>query len=151
MMELNRNRKHAKDLRKLADFYEAHAVDTWLHPAGGSLHVSLFYWDDKSFARAIKGMGGNKVVDESYATVSRKFGDITVDMNIQRRHVCSKAQIGTTHVPEQTVAAVEAQPEQTIPAHEEPVYKWDCAPFLAGKEDTNESTDTDDNEAGQDA
>lgn len=110
-------------LRELADFVEKHGVEI---PA--TLRVSSSYnflYDDmhgtaKEKARTIarvlaRGGKATKDFQGSYLELSRKFGPIKVEFNVNREVVCEKR-----------VVEVIQHPESVRSAWTEEVVEWDC-------------------------
>ena len=145
MNQKEQNHRFAENLRELADFYAKHADKPWLRPPYHERLLICLGAD--MFRQAIRDVGAcKKEVDGDYAAATVTFGPMEVYIFTDRDKVCRKIQTGTKFVPETTVEAVEAK---VIPAHEEPVYKWDCSPFLAGskEEETDEREEGDESPA----
>jgi hypothetical protein len=70
--------------------------------------------------------GGEKksISDTIYFT--RRFGDLELDININKDNSCERVKVGERVIP--------AQPERT-----EPVYEWKCPDSLLGKREPQES------------
>jgi hypothetical protein len=57
---------------------------------------------------------------------TRRFGDLELDININKDNSCERVKVGERVIP--------AQPERT-----EPVYEWKCPDSLLGKREPQES------------
>lgn len=70
-------------------------------------------------------------------TYTRKYGsysnnEVTVCFEVNREEQCTRVQTGTRHVEE----------VPAVPAHDEPVYEWQCAPDAPDAPDVEEVPDT---------
>lgn len=113
-----------KGLRELADALEA----TPGLPTPYDVHTDLFWQldDNASLAgrltqdiarAAMAALPGDWSKSSpstgSYISYDRSFGEyVTYSLNIDRADVCRRVQVGT----------------KTVPAHDEPVYEWECGP-----------------------
>lgn len=111
----------ASSLRRIADDIESGAL-----PVPYSVEVSA-YWDindeghigealNAGIARAAMNElpgGWSKRMGTTYVTYAREYGPrAEFVIAIDRSEVCRRVQIGVNHVP----------------AHDEPVYEWNCEP-----------------------
>lgn len=100
-------------LHKLADFLEAHPSIELPYTMGGSVFVELH--EARAAMKAAPG-GWSKQVTDNYWIYERSMpGNVVFSMCVGRAEYCRKIQIGTEHI-------------EAVPAHDEPIYKWDCAP-----------------------
>jgi len=106
-------------LRDLADFLES-------RPDVGVPSFSdfnMFTHSQEDFARRMRLMGsGEKRQAYSYLMLEKKFGPLTLALNILQSDVCERVQVGERKV--------EARP--AIEAHTVPVYEWDCPESFLG-------------------
>lgn len=117
----------ARDLRALADFYDEHP--DFPRP-NMTLHTFLHGDAKKGLALAARQLGtADKYIDETWYELRRAFGSIMLTVNAYRNEVCEKVLVGTKDIPEQYIPA---KPAETIPAHEESVYEWQCPDSLLG-------------------
>jgi hypothetical protein len=100
-------------LRQLADFLERHPSVELPYTMGGAVFVELE--EARAFMAAAPG-GWAKDDAGNYWGYRKNFpGRVEYNVYVSREQLCQKVQIGTRHV-------------DTVEAHEEPIYKWECAP-----------------------
>jgi len=124
----------AKGLREAADWLEAHPEV--LKPVISiQFFPNLAYKDPKKETETLVRALGNadkRGSTEAYFRLRKWLsGGIRLEVAVEREAVCTRVQVGTRHV-EETVKP--ATPKEVIPAHDEPVYKWECPSIL--KEET---------------
>jgi hypothetical protein len=115
--------EYIQGLRDIADFFEARPdLPT---PSFGE---SIFIWErslENARERGIQMAPCEKEHTDNYFHLVRKFGPHTLKVTWGRDDVCERVQVGTKHVP-----------EEVIPAHDEPIYEWDCTkPILGSSSD----------------
>lgn len=110
-------RLFVEGLRALADWYEAHP-GVLVPKYGHTINVSAEAEEFRASARS--GGGWAKMFTDQWVVLRRTFGPIILDVFTPRRAVCTARVVGTRLVPEQPA----------VPAREEPVVEWDCAPVL---------------------
>jgi len=114
-----------KGLRDIADLVEKNP-DFPISSYGRTFYAHTL--DKTDFKKALKMLPGKKTkaFTNHSIDVTRKFGPHSIELTINRGEICKKIQVG--------VKQVEATPEQIIPAtpaHEEPIYEWECPKILA--------------------
>jgi hypothetical protein len=126
--------EYANDLRKIADFLEAHNEV----PLPESTLTCYGLHNKQTLALVARALshGGRctKLYEDTLVTLSRVFGGVTLRFLGLRTNVCEQVRVGTRLVAEQYVAPRPATEAQVIPEHEEAVYEWRCAPVLAEPE-----------------
>lgn len=118
----------AAGLRQLADAIESGALPVpyeispsvfWTLTEEGHLDDAVSDTTARAAMAAVpgdwsKGFSGDHVV------YRKSFGPhVGMEICPPREQVCRKVQVGTEHVP-------------AVPAHEEPVFKWECGPADTG-------------------
>lgn len=126
--------EYAKDLRKIADFIEAHNEI----PLPESMLSGYGLHNKQTFALVARALSHGGRCEKEYAdtlvTLSRRFGGVELKFMGFRENVCEQVKVGTRLVAEQYVPPRPATEAQVIPEHEEAVYEWRCAPALAEPE-----------------
>lgn len=120
-------------LRALADWLEERPELP--APIGGE-RVLVFTQDVETFREHLRHMGAveKKYSGDDYACAIKRFGPINYEVFTDREKVCRRMQVGIrTIVQEVPVEDVETKTVEV----EEPVYEWDCSPFLAEREATS--------------
>jgi hypothetical protein len=107
--------------RQLADFLEA-------NPAPGCIKGmfwetwNLFVNSKEEMAEAARWLGScDKHTKGNWFCLTRKFGNISAEVNIEHERVCERVKVGERVVP--------ARPERVLPAEPEKVeevYEWKC-------------------------
>lgn len=116
----------ADSLRLIADWLDKHPE------FNESFWIQCNTWTSKpeeftAYARALSPV--SKRFGDAWAEISRYFGCIRVEININREAVCVKRVIGTRTVP-----------ERHYPARTEEIVEWDCGPLLSTVEETDASS-----------
>ena len=120
-------KQYAKSLRLIADWYE-HQVESM--PIPYDFCGAVLYWDDEKAqaAQAIEiahALGDTeKVHQNEYLTIQRKFGELYLKFLFNRSAVCTRRVVGEEEVPEHIIAGYTKE-----------IVEWDCHPLLAGKRD----------------
>ena len=115
---------YAKSLRLIAEWYE-HQVESM--PVPYDFTGVVLYWEDEKAqaAQAIEiahALGdAEKVHQNEYLTIQRKFGELYLKFLFKRGDVCTRRVVGKEEVPEHIVAAYTKE-----------IVEWDCHPILAG-------------------
>lgn len=113
--------RYAEDLRKLADFIEAHAE---LFEYSMPVKIDLFAHNREEFAEKIRKMGGGDKKEQfGWFIFEKKFGQHSIELNIQRDRVCTKVKTGTKIVSKIDPEYLETAPRIEV---EEDVYEWEC-------------------------
>jgi hypothetical protein len=118
------SRAYINSLRQIADFLEAHPD----LPTPHSEKLTISTGDLPGVAHQIGSC--QKVVDETFYNLQKKFGVITLEFYDFRQSVCKKVSKGTRLIPE---TIVPAKPEQVIAAHEIEEFDWVCPDSLLEK------------------
>jgi hypothetical protein len=110
----------ADSLRELADFIETRGIELPLDYFSG-YKLCNFLYSKEDARRAVKALGKvDKVWEDRYLDIRRKFGCITFEFTINRNNACTVREVGEKVIPEMVIA------ERT-----EKVYEYDCDPLLA--------------------
>lgn len=119
-------------LRDLADWLEERPELPG--PVGGE-RVLVFTQDAETFREYLGHMGAveKNYSGDDYARAIKRFGPINYEVFTDREKVCRRVQVGTRTVAQEV--PVEDVETKTVEV-EEPVYEWDCSPFLADREAT---------------
>lgn len=133
---------HARDLRQLADWVEAHE-DIVTEKYQCYAQVALPQWNMEDFqAAAAKFGAGNKYDEYGSIGLRREFGSnrVTAEVSIPKTQSCERRQVGTTTViktvpatdiPDGAIVTGATSTVVTVEI-EEPEYEWDCpTSFLA--------------------
>jgi hypothetical protein len=100
-------------LRQLADFLENNPSVELPYEMGGAVFVEL---DEARAAMQAAPGGWSKDVTDNYWAYERTMpGSVKYTMYVDRANLCRKVKIGTRRI-------------EAVPEHDEPIYKWDCAP-----------------------
>lgn len=109
-------------LRELADALEQHPelptpygleVDVFWRTDDNARHDGRLTQADARGAMAALPGGWSKDGLGNYLEYKRAFGDhVAYALNLNRADVCKRVQVGV----------------RNVPAHDEPVYEWDCSP-----------------------
>ena len=118
-------------LRELADFYDEHPLVPEPYWMQGDISIYLYGDSGKEVLRSIGSF--EKEFNDNYLRAIKIVGGRRVVINAARDKVCTAKVVGKKIVPE-TVIPSSYTPEQVIPAHEEDIVEWDCAPVLAPSE-----------------
>jgi hypothetical protein len=115
------NAEIAQNLRDLADFLEQHEEV----PPVYSMTLNAFTHTKEELQDvARKGAPWEKIYEAGYFSLRKRFGPVTLDINLNREKVCRRVVTGTRIVP--------AQPAE--PEHEEDIVEWVCEdPILEGE------------------
>ncbi len=110
--EAKRRIEWFQGMRALVDFFEQHPQ---LKPPVGTDIFNVFVTKEEltTFARVA---GWTKEYTDTWFMLRRKFGEVTLDVNIERGQVCRQVEVG-----EKVVPAQPATPERV-----EKVYEWVC-------------------------
>lgn len=100
-------------LRQLANWLEDHPGIEAPYAMGGAVFVELA--EARDFMAEAPG-GWDKRDSGDYWAYGRQFaGHVTYTAYVARENLCRKVQIGTKTV-------------DAVPEHDEPIYRWECAP-----------------------
>lgn len=113
----------AEGLRAAADLLDANPVLT-RHATRSRLGVVTHSAEE--FIECAQALGGHRVKesDESYTSIIRQFGPVTVDVFGGHEQVCEAKVVGTETV---EIPAVEASPART---ETRDIIEWVCPPVL---------------------
>jgi hypothetical protein len=100
-------------LRQLAGFLEANPSIELPYEMGGAVFVELY--EARAAMQAAPGGWSKDATDNYWAYERTMPGNVKYTMYVNRADICRKVKIGTMHV-------------EAVPEHDEPIYKWDCAP-----------------------
>lgn len=109
------------NLRELADLLEL-APEL---PAPYSMHATVYLSSEAAARRArrrVRGWRKHNTRESYYVTYEKVIGGgseygrgaVTLSLEVSKGETCQRVQVGTRHV-------------EAVPAHEEPVYEWDCS------------------------
>lgn len=100
-------------LRQLANWLEDHPGLEVPYALGGAVFVELA--EARAFMAEAPG-GWEKKDSGDYWAYDRKFaGRVTYTAYVGREQLCQRVQVGTKTV-------------EAVPEHDEPIYRWECAP-----------------------
>lgn len=100
-------------LRQLANWLEDNPGIEMPYTMGGAVFVELT--EVRAFMAEAPG-GWDKKDSGDYWAYDRKFaGHVTYTAYVARENLCRKVQVGTKTV-------------DAVPEHDEPIYRWECAP-----------------------
>jgi hypothetical protein len=114
-------------LRKLADLYEAHP-EVRLPYYLGRVGETIFCHNAEDFAAAVRMFGQGAKSDGGDTLDFTPEFPLPIQVQAFKSDICKRRQVGKR--------IVAAHPECVIPAcleHVEPIYIWDCKPFLSDK------------------
>jgi hypothetical protein len=118
------NKEYADSLRLIADFYEANP--DFPQPIDSHIMRIWKFEGKEGLAEFVRLVGGKceKHVDETFFTVSRKFGSITMEASDYRSRVCEKIVVGKKLVKRSVPIGYR---EEIV---EEEEVQWKCPPAL---------------------
>jgi len=125
-------KQYANSLRLIADWYE-HQPESI--PVPYDLGSVVSYWEDEKIqsAQAIEIAhalrDAEKVHQDEFFTIQRKFGELYLKFLFKRSAVCTRRVVGTEEVP-----------EHVVPVHTKEIVEWDCAPILSGNDEGSKPT-----------
>lgn len=132
---------YVRGLRELADFLEKHPK---LVPSYGGETINVFAYTKKDLAEMAREMGTCEKLDQDYwFTMRKKFPPHKFDLNITREKVCTKVKTGTRVVEKPDPDALKAVPRISV---EEDIYEWKCPESVLAP-DLPEDLKCDDDEA----
>ena len=119
-------KEYADSLRMIADFFEHHEEIALPHDAAAFNYLAVH--TRSQIASLVRALGTcTKHYNEDFIgafAVRRMFGSIAFRGIANRDAVCERVEVGQNHIPE---CVIPAKPEETIPAHIEPIYEWRCS------------------------
>lgn len=120
--QADENVSRPDSLRQFADWLEM--LEATEPDIAKEVYMSFSCWvyEPEKIRRMARALAPcNKRYGESWMELSRWFGQIRFEANINRDQVCTKRVVGTR------TRIEPARPERVI---EEEIVEWDCAPIL---------------------
>ena len=116
-------------LRAMADWLEAHPEVRRPYELEWSLPWSIYTHKRAEFTLNVRkaGSGVKDLTDAETAKFYPDLGAFTgaLEIRCSKAEVCERVQIGTRYVPEQP-RREEIRVVEAVPAHEEPLYSYEC-------------------------
>lgn len=115
-------REYVDGLRQLADFVESHPRLFEDKYSGETVHI---FADDREdmVEKALEMGKADKGGDGYFYYLRRSFGPHSLNLCVNREHICEKVQTGTRTVSVPDPKAVAKLP---LIKQEEPIYEWVC-------------------------
>lgn len=114
-MEADERERFIQGLHDVADFLARHPSA----PLPQTLTVYSFAQTKDALVSLVRAFGNvDKNAEGSYYWISKQFGPIRYEVNIEREKVCAKKVVG----------------KQLVPAYEKDVVEWTCADSLLATE-----------------
>src|ERR1700757_2160697 len=118
----------ADGFRRLADIIEANP-EMGLPYDGISSAILLFCHNKDKFAATVRAFGQGQKDHDSDTLIFNPDFPLRVQVRGFKNNICEQ-RARTVMVREQVIQGRPAEPERVIPAHEETVTEYVCAPFL---------------------
>ena len=114
-------------LRELVNYFEENPEV----PVPNYQSIWVYDCTKEQLAAVAKAGNVEKTYSDTAFTLKKEFGEyerVSLYFNAEREKVCVRKQVGTR--------IVEARPaeiihREAVPAHEEPIYEWECSSLLA--------------------
>ena len=113
----------AADLRKVADFYDAHP-DFPLPTTPLTIDISVKAAEMKAAARSVPRF--DKTSGTYFFALNYKFGGITLDLFTNRDNICIRRVVGTKMVETEVVEKTRTEQKEVE------IVEWDCPTLLNG-------------------
>lgn len=122
--------EYVQMLTRLANLYLEHP-EAELPYEGCHTGMSIYCHDKETFSATVAAFGGGAKDSDDAGLIylPNAFKKLHLRIYGFKSGICERIEDGTKVIPEQVIPARE---EEIIPEHEEPVYKWNCKPFLDG-------------------
>lgn len=133
-------------LRAAADWMEAHPEVRLPYELVWSMPWSIYTHTRSEFTLNVK-QAGSGVKDLTDAETAKFYPDLgaftgALEIRCSKAEVCERVQIGTRYVAEQP-RREEIRVVEAVPAHEEPLYRYECGNPWTEEEEEQEEEATD--------